>query len=140
MSKNSSELDAIKDNSSIKRLVDRLIGIETLSSLLYGTNSFGAYLEDQVLTINGIDEDTTAVPSPTNVSPYPNEDDYFAATTSPSVNDHLDKVDALQAEIHKYYRDHDGDDIIRGLYQDEYAKAFGNAVINFCGKFYGEYG
>ena len=145
-SKNSSELDAIKDKSSFKRLLNRLAGNETLSSLLYGPHSFGAYLEDEVLTINGVDEAITAVPSPTNASPYPNKKDFFAATTSPSVNDHLGKVDAFQAEIHKYYRDHDeylvkgaNNKTIREPYQDEYAKAFGNAVIKFFAKFYGEY-
>lgn len=128
-------MDAIEDRSSIKRLLGRLTGTETLSSLLYGPNSFGAYLEEATIEVND-SEAVDAVPSPKNIKPSPNDDDYFAATTSPTINDHVDKIDAIQAEIHAYYRNNDQ---YREAYQTQYAKAFGNAAIKFYAKYYGEY-
>ena len=118
--------------SSIKGLTERIS--ENLTSLIYGQNSFGAWLENEQLSINGEAESISAIPSPTNQIPRNSKDkDYFAATLSPSINGHLDRVDvAIQVEIHKRYRN--GDE-----YQEEYEKAFGNALINFYAKYFGEH-
>ena len=139
VNKNSTQLDAIGSTSSIKRLVERLTGTETFSSLIYEPRSFGTRLEAEGITINGVSESLSAVPSQQNKSPFPNEKDYFGATKSPVTNDHRDKVSAIQCEIHKDYRDKPGGKAIREQYQAEYSRAFGNAAVDFFMDFYGEY-
>ena len=142
-SKNAAELQEMAAKSSIKGLAERMSGTEDLTSLLYGPNSLGALLENEQLTIDGVAEDITAIPSPTNRSPRSSNDkDYFGATESPSVKNHLDRVDAaIQVEIEGDYRYHGANKnkTLTELYQKEFSRAFGNALIKFFVTYFGEH-
>ena len=120
-------LDSRANDSSLKSLVARTG--ETLSNLLQGPNSLGAYIEDGIVNNKTIE----AVPSDTNL--HPDGKKYFAAASSPITNGHRDNIDVLQIEMHKNYRDNLVD---RALHQNEYAAALGNAFLNFYTRYYGK--
>ena len=108
-------------------------------------------LEKQVITVNGAGETLYAVPSPTRTNfvwTTPNDIHlllyhYTTAIRSPIVQDHKDKMDAINVFVNYRYSENavwdKGNETAVKLYQVAYAEAFANAAISFYKMYYGKH-